>query len=87
MSNVHIPFKPEKNDDGRNHALSLFQDEETGALEVAHIVDGRIEGEPFRFSGLSPLFLIMVDAMVCNFDSFRRIDVTLELVSSNDNID
>lgn len=87
MSNVHIPFKPQKNDDGRNHALSLFQDEETGALEVAHIVDGRIEGEPFRFSGLSPLFLIMADAMVCNFDSFRRIDVTLELVSSNDNID
>ncbi len=87
MSNVHIHFKPEKNDDGRNHALSLFQDEETGVVEVAHIVDGRIEGEPFQFTGLSPLFLIMADAMVCNFDSFRRIDVTLELVSSNDNID
>ena len=46
MSNVHIRFKPIKNDDGRSHVLSLFEDEETGALEVAHIVDGHIEGEP-----------------------------------------
>lgn len=87
MSNVHIHFKPEKNDDGRNHALSLFEDEETGALEVAHIVDGFIEGEPFRFAGLSTLFLIIADAMVCNFDSFRHLEVKLELVSSNDNKD
>ena len=40
MSNVHIRFKPIKNDDGRSHVLSLFEDEETGALEVAHIVEG-----------------------------------------------
>ena len=87
MSNVHIPFKPEKNDDGRSHVLSLFEDEDTGCLEVAHIVDGKIEGEPFRFAGITPLLEIMLDAMVCNFDSFRRFEVKLELVSVNDNKD
>lgn len=86
MSNVHIRFKPIKNDDGRSHVLSLFEDEETGALEVAHIVDGHIEGEPFRFAELTSLIQVMIDAMECNFNTFRTIEVKLELVSNDNNV-
>lgn len=86
MSNVHIRFKPIKNDDGRSHVLSLFECEETGALEVAHIVDGHIEGEPFRFAELTSLIQVMIDAMECNFNTFRTIEVKLELVSNDNNV-
>lgn len=78
MTNIHIAFKPEKNDDNRSHALSFFQCPETGIVEVAHMADDQIEGEPFRHFSLSDLLIIIADALVCNFATFERYEIEFD---------
>ena len=48
MSNIHIRLNPLRTMMGVVMYL-VFEDE--GQVLVAHIVDGHIEGEPFRFAG------------------------------------
>lgn len=78
MTNIHIAFKPMKNDDNRSHALSFYQCPDTGVVEVAHIADDKIEGEPFRHFSLSELLIIIADALVCNFATFERYEIEFD---------
>ena len=84
MTNIQIPFKPEKNDDGKKHELSFYQCPDTGFVEVAHIEDGHIKGEPYRHLSLSDLLVIIADALVCNFQTFQAFRVSLDAANNND---